>query len=107
MTWTVTRDVLRRTTTCSVRHESWYAVPHEGTASEQYAGEVVVERRSFAQHASASCTYRLGWPGVDVRLESTLRLEVTAAGYNVLIDADAYDGDEHMSRRTWREHVPR
>jgi hypothetical protein len=107
VTWTVTRDVLRRTTTCAVRHGSSYDVPHEGTASERYAGEVVVDGRTFAQHAYAECTYRLGWPGVDVRVESTLRLDVTAAGYDVVIDADAYDDDEHVSRRTWSVHVPR
>ena len=65
--WTVTRDVLRRTTTCAVRHGSEYDVPYDGRASEQYAGEVIVDRRTFAQHASADCTYRLTWPGVDVR----------------------------------------
>ena len=93
VTWTVTRDVLRRTTTCAVRHGSAYAVPHDGTASEQYAGEVVVDRRTFAQHASADCTFRLTWPGVDVRVDSTMRVDVTADGYDVAIEATAYDGD--------------
>jgi predicted acyl esterase len=107
VTWTVSRDVLRRTTTCAVRHGSTYAVPHGGTASEEYAGEVVVDRRSFAQHASAECTYRLSWPGADVRVSSTLRLDVGAAGYDVVVDADAYDGPQHLTHRRWSEHVPR
>ena len=38
ITWTVTRDVLRRTTTCAVRHGAEYDVPYDGRASEQYAG---------------------------------------------------------------------
>lgn len=107
VSWTVTRDVLRRTTTCAVRHGSEYDVPHDGRASEQYAGEVVVDRRTFAQHASADCTYRLTWPGIDIQVRSTMRVDVTAAGYDVVIDADAYDGEELVSHRTWTEHVPR
>ena len=105
--WTVTRDVLRRTTTCAVDHGASYDVPHGGTATEQYAGEVVVDRRTFAQHAVADCTYRLTWPGVDVRVTSTMRVDVRAEGYDVVIDADAYDGGEQVSHRTWTEHIPR
>jgi predicted acyl esterase len=105
--WTVTRDVLRRTTTCAVRHGSTYDVPHDGRASEQYAGEVVVDRRSFAQHAAADCSFSLTWPGVDVRVSSTMRVDVTTDGYDVVIEADAHDGGEHVSHREWREHVPR
>lgn len=107
VSWTVTRDVLRRTTTCAVRHGADYPVPHGGTASERYAGEVVVDRRTFAQHASADCTYRLTWPGVDVEVRSTMRVDVTDEGYDVVVDADAYDDGRHVSHRVWREHVPR
>ena len=52
--WSVTRDVLRRTTTCAVRSGSTYEIPHDGTASEEYVGEVVVDRRTFAQWADAT-----------------------------------------------------
>ena len=107
VSWTVTRDVLRRTTTCAVDHGSSYAVPHDGTATEHYAGEVTVDRRTFAQHAAAECTFALSWPGVDVRVTSTLRVDVTAAGYDVVVDADAHDADTPIWHRTWTEHVPR
>jgi hypothetical protein len=90
-----------------VRHGSEYDVPHDGRASEQYAGEVAVDRRTFAQHAWADCTYRLTWPHVDIRVSSTMRVDVTAAGYDVTIGADAYESDELVSRRVWNEHVPR
>ena len=103
----MTRDVLRRTTTCAVRHGADYAVPHGGTASETYAGEVTVDRRTFAQHAAAECGYRLTWPGEDVRVTSTMRVDVTADGYDVAIEATAYDGEQQVSHRTWTEHVPR
>jgi len=107
VSWTVTRDVLRQTTTCAVRHGSTYGVPHDGTATEEYAGEVAVDNVSFAQHAAAECTFRLSWPGVEVRVTSTMRLDVTADGYDVRTDVTAYDGDEQVSHREWSEHVPR
>jgi predicted acyl esterase len=107
VSWTVSRDVLRRRTTCAVRHGAEYDVPHGGHAIEQYAGEVVVDRRTFAQHAAAECTYRLTSPGVDVRVTSTMRVDVTAQGYDVAIVADAYEDEELVSHRTWTEHVPR
>jgi len=107
VSWTVTRDVLRRTTTCKVDHGSTYAVPRDGTATEHYSGEVTVDTRTFAQHASAGCTFALGWPGVDVRVTSTMRVDVTAAGYYVVVDADAYDANSPIWHRTWTEHVPR
>ncbi len=107
VTWTVTRDVLRRTTTCVVRHGADYTTPHDGSASEQYTGEVVVDRRTFAQHADADCTYTLTWPGIEARVHSTMRVDVSAGGYDVAIVVDAYDSGEHLARRKWREHVPR
>ncbi|HMD11723.1 MAG TPA: hypothetical protein VKG90_05270, partial [Marmoricola sp.] len=60
-----------------------------------------------AQHASASCSFAITWPGADVRITSTMRVDVRAEGYDVVIDADAYDGEQHVSHRTWTEHVPR
>jgi len=107
VTWSVTRDVLRRTTTCAVRTVAAYDTPHEGTALEDYAGEVGVERRTFAQWATAETTYRLTWPGIEVRVVSTLRVDVGAEGYDVVIVADAFDGEEQVGHREWREHVPR
>jgi uncharacterized protein len=107
VSWTVTRDVLRRTTTCAVDHGSSYDVPHGGTATEHYTGEVTVDRRTFAQHAFATCTFALTWPGADVRVTSTMRVDVGAEGYDVVIDADAYDAGERLSHRTWTEHLPR
>ncbi len=68
---------------------------------------MVVDNVTFAQHATATCTYRLSWPGIDVRVESGLRIDVGAAGYDVTIDVTAYDGDDRVSQREWSEHVPR
>jgi hypothetical protein len=107
VSWTVTHDVLRRTTTCAVDHGSTYPIPHGGSSTEHYTGEVGVDRRTFAQHATAGCTYALSWPGVDVRVESTMRVDVTEAGYDVHITVDAYDADQPISSRTWTESIAR
>jgi hypothetical protein len=106
-TWEIRRDVLRRTTTCVVKHGSSYDVPHGGTASEEYAGEVAVDRQTFEQSAEGECTYRLSWPDTEVRVTSTMRVEVGAAGYDVVIAADAFEGDELVSHREWRQQLPR
>ncbi len=107
ISWTVSRDVLRDTTTCTVRHGSAYDVPHQGRATEEYVGTVSVDRRTFAQRAVAHCTYGLSWPGVEVSVTSMMTVEVTADGYDVVIEADATDGDTVVSHRTWSEHIPR
>ncbi len=105
--WTVTDDVLRRRTTCAVRHGAQYPTPHDGRAVEQYAGAVSVERDTFAQHADADCSYRLTWPGTDVRVRSTMRLTLSAGELDVTIDVAAYDGEEQVARREWQERLPR
>jgi hypothetical protein len=109
--WTVTRDVLRRTTTCAVSHGAEYPVPYAGTASEQYAGQVVVDSRTFAQHAEAACRYRLSWPdveaGVEVEVGATMRVDVGTHGYDVTIEVEAFDGGQRVAARSWSETVPR
>ena len=99
--------MLRRTTTARTHVVSSYDVPHEGTALEDYRGEVGVDRRTFAQWATAETTYRLTWPDVEIRVVSTLRVDIGPDGYDVVIEADAYDDEDQVGHREWREHVPR
>ena len=81
--------------------------PHDGTATEEYAGDVVVDNVTFAQHATAS----LHLPPHLARHRRArrvgLRVDVGAEGYDVAIDVTAYDGDEQVSHREWSEHIPR
>ncbi len=110
--WSITRDVLRRTTTAAVRSGSTYEIPHGGTASEEYVGEVGVDRRTFAQWADAETTFCLTWPdvagqSVAIRVVSTLRVDIGPDGYDVVIVADAFDDEEQVGHREWREHLPR
>jgi hypothetical protein len=107
ITWTTTDDVLRRTTTCAVRHGAEYPVPFGGTASEKYAGEVTVDRRTFDQRADATCTFRLTWPEADVSVSSRMRLGIGADGYDVHIDAVASENGTVVGSRSWEQHVDR
>ncbi len=107
VSWTVSRDVLARTTTCTVRHGSTYDVPHDGWATERYAGEVTVDRRTFAQAATAECSFILGWPGIEVLVRSTLRVDIGPAGYDAVIDVQAHEDGVLVAQRSWVEHVPR
>jgi hypothetical protein len=105
--WTITDDVLARVTTARTLSDSSYPTPYDGSAHERYAGEVSVDRRSFAQRAEADTTFELSWPGVDVEVRSTMSLEVRAATYDVEIETWAtLDGSE-VSRRRWSESIPR
>src|SRR5581483_3745099 len=83
--WELHHDVLARTTTATTRSDSRYDTPYDGRARERYLGEVTVDTRSFAQRASADATYELSWPGIDVRVHSTMTVEVTPATYDVAI----------------------
>ena len=105
--WTITRDVLRRTTTCAVRHGSDYDVPHDGHATEQYAGSVSVSSGTFDQRAEADCTFALTWPGIDIAVHSTMQVEVTGNGYDVVVAAAATQDGATFWTRTWTEHLPR
>jgi hypothetical protein len=105
--WSITKDVLRRTTTARTHVVSSYEIPGDGTALEDYAGEVGVDRRTFAQWATAETTYRLTWPDVEIRVVSTLRVDIGPDGYDVVIEADAFDDEELVGHREWREHIPR
>ncbi len=105
--WSVERDVLRRTTTARVASSTRYPTPYDGTASESYAGSVSVDRRTFAQSASAECTFELTWPGVEVRVHSTMEVAVDADGYDVTIDLVAEEAGTTVGRRSWRERLPR
>ena len=105
--WATTDDVLRRTTTAKVSYGAAYPVPYDGTASEEYAGEVSVDRRSFAQQASASCTFRLTWPEAAVSVSSTMTVDIGSDGYDVRIEAVASEGAHVVRSRAWQEHIDR
>ncbi|CUR60198.1 putative hydrolase [metagenome] len=105
--WELRHDVLARRTSAVTGSVSGYATPYEGTAREDYQGEVWVEGRSHRQGLHADTTFDLTWPDVAVQVRSVMEMAVTEAGYDVAIEVRATrDGDE-ISLRTWAEHIPR
>ena len=44
---------------------------------------------------------------VEIRVVSTLRVDIGPDGYDVVIEADAFDDEEQVGHREWREHLPR
>jgi uncharacterized protein len=107
VSWTISRDVLAHTTTCAVRHGSTYDVPHDGRATERYSGEVTVNRSTFAQRATAECSFILSWPGIEVLVRSTLCADIGSEGYDVVIDVQAHEDGVLVAQRSWAEHIPR
>ena len=105
--WTIERDVLARTTTARTASSTEYEIPGEGWAEEHYAGSVSVDLGTHDQRAEAVCTFALTWPGVDVRVTSTMAVEVTAGGYEVGITTEAWDEGVPVSRRDWHRTLPR
>ncbi len=106
VSWTTTHDRLTGSTTCAVRHGSSYEIPR-GTATESYAGEVDVNRHTFAQRAEAECSFAISWPEVDVSVTSTMRVDVLVESLDVAIETIAFESGAEVSRRTWAESVPR
>ncbi|MGA9746084.1 MAG: CocE/NonD family hydrolase [Nocardioides sp.] len=104
ITWSVTRDVLQRTTTCAVGSVDRYDVPHDGKVLEDYSGTVTVDRRSFRQQARAATTYELTWPGVPtIRVRSTMDLRLRGEAIDVRVDLEVTEGDQPLTTRSWQE----
>lgn len=107
VTWSIEDDVLRRRTTAHTRTVSAYDTPYDGRAREDYLGAVSVDRRTWEQTAHAVTTYDLTWPGVAVRVVSTMDVTITTAGLDVGIDTVATLDGETVSHRSWHEVIPR
>jgi predicted acyl esterase len=105
--WSIHHDVLQRHTSATTRIDTRYATPYDGTAHEQYLGEVSVDTRTFAQKVWANAVHELTWPGVEVTVRSNLSLAITASSYDVKIWTQAVLDSEAISERTWQESIPR
>jgi len=103
VSWEVRDDVLERVTTASTRSVSEYPTPYDGTAREDYRGEVGVDRRTFAQHAHADTTFDLTWPGTDIRVQSVMDVAIVGGSVDVTIDTRAWHDGREVSHRSWRE----
>ena len=87
--WSVTDDVLRRVTSATTRTSAEYATPYDGRASEDYRGEVRVDRRTFEQRALATTTFTLDWPGTSCEVVADLDVTVDARGVTARVGTRA------------------
>jgi hypothetical protein len=111
VTWTVERDVLARTTACVVDHGSTYEIPYEGTATEHYQGRVTVDRDTFQQHSTATTTFTIRWPDVELSTSASMDVRISAGALDVTIDLTAHevtpDGSSPVGSRHWTATLPR
>ncbi|MEI2810933.1 MAG: CocE/NonD family hydrolase [Nocardioides sp.] len=105
--WQITDDVIAKHTLARTLSESTYETPYGGRSTERYEGLVGVDRVTFRQWAEATTSFELGWPEAVVEVVSTVRIEVEATGYHVRIETTAARDGIEVSRRTWKESVPR
>ena len=76
-----------------------------------YAGTVGVDRRTHDQWAEAEASFGLSWPGIDVHVGASMRVDVTATHLDVRIALVAEEGPPAHHRavreREWQERIPR
>jgi hypothetical protein len=101
--WEILHDVLARTTTARTVSVSEYDRPYGGRAREDYRGEVVVDRRTFAQHAHAETTFELSWPGVEVRVHSVMDVVIEGGSVAATIRIVATRDGAVVSDRSWEQ----
>ena len=101
--WEIVDDVLARTTTARTVSVSEYDTPYGGRALEDYRGEVVVDRRTFAQRAHADTTFELSWPGVDVQVHSVMDVTIEGGRVAATIRTVATRDGAVVSDRSWEQ----
>jgi hypothetical protein len=107
VSWSVHHDVLARRTSATTRSDSRYSTPYAGAAHELYLGEVSVDTRTFEQRAHATTVLELSWPGIEVTVRSTMKVDVTPTSYDVAIWTQGVLDSESVSERSWTESIPR
>jgi putative CocE/NonD family hydrolase len=106
VTWRFEQDVLRRTTSAIIDHGGDYPTAY-GRFREHYAGRVDVDRRSFAQRATARVTFGLDLAAARIEVASDLEVLADAESFTVTIDLDAAEDGEPSLHRSWHRVFPR
>jgi putative CocE/NonD family hydrolase len=118
VTWEFRNDVLAGTTTAVIDHGGEYPTPY-GAYREHYAGQVEIDRRTFAQHATAQVSFALDFsgasgntdsavnPGSSVVVSSDLDVRADERSFTVRIDLTAQENGQPVGARTWSRVFPR
>jgi hypothetical protein len=104
--WHVSRDVLRRRTSCSDDHSSEYDVDG-GSVAERYTGRVEVDTRTWEQRAESTAEFTLRWPEATVRARAQVTLVASATSFDLRIGLGTWHDDEPFVSRTWVREIPR
>ena len=104
--WQVSRDVLRRRTTCSDAHGSDYDVD-DGSVSERYTGSVSVDTVSWEQRAEASADFTVRWPVATVRARVDVTLVAGSTTYDLDISLQTWRDELPFAARQWHREIPR
>lgn len=106
--WRIEHDVLRRETRAFTRYGGPYEGLHGASIVDDYRGEVGVSTvdpgRAWVDAASS---YRIEWPEVTVRTESTLTMRSDRERFDVELVLRVWDGDDLTVDRTWTRQLPR
>ena len=105
--WSVTDDVLHRTTVAHTLSESEYDGPYGGRVREHYQGEVRVDRRTFEQRALATTVFGLTWPEAAIEVSADLDVRVGPTGYDVTIETRGTRDGEEVHRWSTTVELPR
>ncbi|MGH3659271.1 MAG: hypothetical protein ACRDUA_21695, partial [Micromonosporaceae bacterium] len=103
VTWTVTDDVLAGVARARTGSESTYDTPYDGSATEDYRGEVWVDRETFEQGADATTRFELSWPGIDIEVVSTLTVRFQDGETHATSHTVATDNSVVVSDRTYEQ----
>jgi hypothetical protein len=104
--WRVSRDVLRRRTSCSYDHGSDYDVDG-GSCVERYTGRVEIDTRSWQQRAEATADFTLRWPEATVRARADVTLVADATTFDLRIELGTWHDEQPFVSRTWERRIPR
>jgi hypothetical protein len=106
VTWRFEHDVLTRTTSAVIDHGGDYPTAY-GRFREHYTGRVDVDRRTFAQRATARVTFGLDLAATRIEVASDLEVVADAESFTVTIDLDAAEEGQPSRHRSWHQVFPR
>ena len=104
--WHVSRDVLRRRTTCTDAHGSDYEVDG-ATVRERYTGSVSVDTRSWEQRAEGGADFTVRWPEATVRARGDVTLLAGPTTYDLDIELQTWRDGQPFAARRWSRRIPR
>lgn len=108
VTWTITHDILGRSTTTVVEQSSNYDGKYESKCHEKHWGElgVSLDRPGIAW-AKATTRYDMTWPEVEVSVQANLVIVSDPESYQVDITISAQEDGNQIFDKSWSSAIAR